>query len=158
MANWLKETFSSAASKDDIVKSRSLNITRITGVVLPVLVGVATAIGELAKAPPFDDSEFQKRLFIVLIVLIGAVTVADILGRSVASLGKRLQVPVATPLPEPWAVRKIKPDAADLPGYVVAFRASNAEDPTTSGEYLFVPSDPAHLPGWLPVDAVTRNQ
>ena len=50
MANWLKETFSSTASEEDIVKSRSLNITRISGVVLPVLVGVSTAIGESLRS------------------------------------------------------------------------------------------------------------
>ncbi len=162
MTNWLTETFSSASKEDDIVKSRSLNITRVTGVVVPVLVGITTAIGELADKPPFDDVEFQKRLFISLVLLVGVVTVADIFGRSIASLGNSLSEGaksigggigqsrnhgVATPLPVPLPCKKILQNALDEPGHVIAFRASNASEPTTSGAYLFVP-DREGSPSW----------
>lgn len=155
MINWFQDTFSSTTTEDDIVKSRSLNITRITGVVLPVLVGISTAIAEVKGKPPFDDPAFQKRLILALLLLIGLVTVADILGRSIASLGAaRSLVPVATPLPKPWLADQIKPEDVDIPGHIIAFRASNAAEPTKSGEYLFVPKDTAIAPSWQPVDAL----
>lgn len=88
--NWFSETFSSDADADDIVKSRSLNITRIAGVLVPILAGIATAIAEVADKPPFNDSAFQKQLVLALVLLIAVVTVADIIGRSIANLGDSL--------------------------------------------------------------------
>jgi hypothetical protein len=55
---WISETFSSTAKEEDLVKARSLNITRITGVVTPVLAGIWTAISEVADTPPFNQADF----------------------------------------------------------------------------------------------------
>lgn len=158
MGNWFTETFSSDASEDDIVKSRSLNITRITGVVLPVLLGISTAVGELNDTPPFDDIAFQKRLILAVLLLIGIVTVADILGRSIANLGQSLASRadnVATVLPTALAARHVK-DGLHADGHLVAFRAWNPSGPTSSGEYLFVATDGSTPPAWLTAEAIEQ--
>ncbi|WP_130447941.1 hypothetical protein [Kribbella rubisoli] len=85
MTNWFADTFSSDASPEDLVKARSLNITRITGVAVPVLAGISVAIGELTDQPPFNDAGFQRQIALALVALIGVVATADILGRSIAS-------------------------------------------------------------------------
>lgn len=156
--NWFAETFSSDASEDDIVKSRSLNITRITGVVLPVLIGISTAIGEVKNTPPFDDVAFQKRLILAVLLLIAVVTVADILGRSIANLGQSLASRgdnVATMLPKALAARHVNV-GLHADGHIVAFRASNASAPTSSGEYLFVATDGSTPPAWLTADVIEQ--
>lgn len=169
MANWFTDTFSSDAKEEDIVKSRSLNITRITGVVVPILAGIATAIGEVADRPPFSDVDFQKQLIIALVLLVGVVTVADILGRSLASLGSSLSagaksigggigrsrdLGVATPLPVPLPCKKILPNVLDEPGHIVAFRASNSSNPIKSGAYLFVPEKEGNAPTWQSAESL----
>lgn len=154
MANWFTDTFSSESSEDDIVKARSLNITRITGVVVPVLAGIATAIGEVAEKPPFDEVAFQRQLILALVALVAVVTVADILGRSIAAAGQAraeasARVPVGTPLPAAIPAAEVVAAAVDVPGHVVAFRAANADTAADAGEYLFVPTEKG-TPRWLP--------
>jgi hypothetical protein len=150
--NWISETFSSDSSEDDVVKSRSLNITRITGVVLPVLVGITTAIGEVKDTPPFDDVAFQKRVIIAMILLVGAVTVADILGRSIAARATRA---VSTALPSAVAAKQTVDANTKIAGHVVAFRTTNSEAPASEGEYLFVPSEAENKPSWQKATALT---
>jgi hypothetical protein len=151
MENWFTDTFSSKASADDLVKARSLNITRITGVVIPVLAGISVAIGELADKPPFNDSAFQRQIVLALIALITVVATADILGRSIANRGSH--APVGTILPKPMPARLREAGAAGIDGQVVAFRDANSSNPGPWGEYLFVPDDldpkkPDRMPSW----------
>ena len=155
--SWLSDTFSSVAEEDDLVKARSLNITRITGVVTPVLAGIWTAISELSDTKPFNQTGFQRQLILALIGLIAVVSVADILGRSIASAKTAPSVAVATPLPSSLKASKDVPGAPDIAGRVVAFRASNASEPASSGEYLFVADDRTVDPSWERADVVTLS-
>jgi hypothetical protein len=139
--NWLTETFSSTSSDDDLVKSRSLNTTRMAAVVAPVLAGIATAVGELADQPPFDKAGFQRQLILALVGMIAVVSVADIIGRAVAS--SRAGVPVATLFPSPVKASKDVPDERDIDGHVVAFRSLNVGGSAVEAEFLFVGPDGA---------------
>jgi hypothetical protein len=151
---WISDTFSSDAKEEDLVTARSLNITRIVGVVTPVLAGIWTAISELADAPPFNQADFQEQLILALIGLIALVSTADIFARAIATK-TGLSIPVATPLPEPLKASKNVPTGPDLAGQVVAFRASNASAPAKSGEYLFTASDGAT--SWEPATVITLS-
>ena len=151
---WISDTFSSDAKEDDLVKARSLNITRITGVVTPVLAGVWTAISELADKAPFNQTDFQEQLILALIGLVALVSVADIVARSIAATRVTPPNAVATPLPTALKASKNISDGPDLPGRVVAFRAANASEPTTSGEYLFVASGNDGETSWERADEI----
>jgi hypothetical protein len=154
-ATWISETFSSTASEDDLVKARSFNVTRIAGVVAPILAAIATAVGDLSDTPPFDEPGFQRQLILAFIGLIALVSVADILGRSIATNKVAAPLAVATPLPTPIKARK-RVDAMvgdDVTGYVAAFRASNATTPGKSGEYLFLSDD--GVASWEPAKMIT---
>ena len=135
MTNWFSDTFSSKAKENDLIAARSLNITRITAVVGPVAVGIWTGISELAEIEPFNDVSFQRSLILAFIGLIGIVTVADILGRSIAT--GRAASSSDTPLPMAIEATKVQP-GQDVPGKVVAYRARNASAPVPTGEFLFV--------------------
>ena len=143
MANWISDTFSSDAKEDDIVKSRSLNITRITGVVLPATVAIVTVITDQLDKPPFNDAAFQRHVFLAFVALIAAVTVADIFGRSIAT---RAQQAVATVLPKAIPARKDVTPGDDIDGHVLAFRTLG--DSEAQSEYLFVPSGDGKVPSW----------
>lgn len=138
-ANWLAQTFSADASEDDLVKSRSLNTTRMAAVVAPVLTGIWTGISELTKTPPFNDPQFQRQLVLAFIGLIALVSFADIIGRAVASA--KSQVPVATLFPDPVKASKDVPQAPDIQGHVVAFRSLSIAGATGPSEFLFVADD-----------------
>lgn len=152
MANWFADTFSSQASDEDLVKARSLNITRITGVVVPVLAGISVGIGELADKPPFNDAGFQRQIVLGLLALIGVVATADILGRAIASRGSNASV--GTILPKPLSARLVQAGVPDIDGRVVGFRNANGTSPGPWGEYLFVPDDSADAPSWQLVGAL----
>lgn len=64
--------------------NRSLNITRLTGFVLPVLTVVATGIGEILEKEPWNDATFQRNLFLLMVVVIAVVSIADIFARAIA--------------------------------------------------------------------------
>lgn len=154
---WISDTFSSEAKEEDLVKARSLNITRIAGVVTPVLAGIWTAISEVSDTPPFNRTDFQEQLILALIGLIALVSVADILARSIATTRVLPPVAVATPLPKALTASKDVPNGPDIPGHVVAFRATNASEPTRSGEYLFVRKDGKAEASWERADTVTLS-
>src|SRR5262245_39733304 len=97
--DWLADTFSSDAKESDLVKSRSMNTTRMAAVVAPLLAGIATALGDLSDTPPFNSVNFQRQLVLALVALIALASVADIIGRSVAA--SRAQFPVGTLFPSP---------------------------------------------------------
>lgn len=145
MANWITDTFSSDAKEDDIIKSRSLNITRITGVVLPTAVAIITVITDQMDKPPFNDPAFQRRVFLAFVGLIALVTVADILGRSIAARAPR---PVANVLETPIPATKDVTGVNDPSGHVAAFRTYMGDGPVGT-EYLFVPKD-GKAPSWEP--------
>ena len=150
MANWFTETFSSDASEDDVIKSRALNSTRIAAVVFPLFAGIAAAIGDLADKPPFDDTDFQKVLIIAAIAFIGFVTVGDMFARAISATKAPPPVATAMPgLPATW-----QRNGPDLDGTVVAFRALNADTPTGTSEFLFVPEDGDPGPTWVKADAL----
>lgn len=113
---WISETFSSATKEEDLVKARSLNITRITGVVTPVLAGIWTAISELSDTPPFNQTGFQRQLILALIGLVALVSVADMFARAIASAKTAPPIPVATPLPKALKASKNIPTGPDLAG------------------------------------------
>lgn len=141
---WLADTFSSASKEGDGVATRSLNSTRITAVILPILTGVWTAISELADTAPFNDEGFQRVLIVAGFAFIAVVVVADMFVRAISA---NRRVPVATPLPAPLVATWVR-EGEDAAGRVVAFRAGNAERPTTACEYLFVP-DGGGAPAWV---------
>ncbi|WP_410790562.1 hypothetical protein [Kribbella sp. C-35] len=159
MTNWFADTFSSDASPEDLVKARSLNITRITGVVVPVIAGISVAIGELADEPPFNDAGFQRQIVLALVALIGVVATADIIGRSIASRDSS----VGTILPRALPAKLVIPPAPGthankiVVGRVVGFRSTNGSNPGQWGEYLFVPDDSDENPSWQLVTALTLD-
>jgi F0F1-type ATP synthase assembly protein I len=149
MRNWLQETFSADSTEEDVIQSRSLNITRIAGVVVPVVTAIGTAIANLADTEPWSQPEFQQRLFFALLAFVAAVTVADIFARAIASAAAhRATRPAASLFPVPLAVAKEVPKRADVAGRIVAFRTSNAEATSEEGEYLFV-SDDGTIAEWV---------
>jgi hypothetical protein len=134
--NWLADTFSSDAKEGDLVKSRSMNTTRMAAVVAPLLAGISTALGDVSDTPPFDSVNFQRQLILASVALIALVSTADIIGRSVAA--SRAQVPVGTLFPTPIRASKDVSGAADVQGSVMAFRSTGVAG---DGEYLFVGAD-----------------
>lgn len=137
--NWLEQTFSSETSEDDLVKSRSLNTTRMAAVVAPILAGIWTGVSEVVDKPPFNHVGFQRQLVLAFIGLIALVSVADIIARAIAS--SKAQVPVATLFPSPVSATKDVSGGPDLAGSVVAFRSVNARNGASLSEFLFVSED-----------------
>jgi hypothetical protein len=121
----------------------------MAAVVAPVLGGIWTAISEFTDNEPFSDPGFQRQLILAFIGLIALTSVADIIGRSVATsvTASRAQAPhspVATVLPNPIDAKKlVKPPDPDIDGQVVAFRSLNDRGEAADSEYLFVADDGA---------------
>jgi hypothetical protein len=134
---WVTSTFSADANEEDVVKARSLNITRIAAVVAPVLAGIATAIADFAKKEPFDDPGFQRQLVFVMVAFIALVTVADIIGRSVATGRATAPASVVLPGGVPASLTGGE-NHRNIEGTAVAFRTSAAGSADQDGEYLFV--------------------
>lgn len=51
MANWITSMFSGKAEEDDVIASRALNITKITGLLVPI----GTAALAFLTAGPLND-------------------------------------------------------------------------------------------------------
>lgn len=136
VAAWFSETFNAAASETDLISSRSLNITRIGAVVVPVLTGVWTAISEAAEIPPFNDTEFQKTLILMLVPFVGLLSIADMFSRAIsarASSGAKGLLTFAKP------VSAVKAQSGlDIKGRIVAYRGRDDSVSTGEGEYLFL--------------------
>ncbi len=148
--NWLQETFSSDASENDLIKTRALNTTRIASVVLPILAGTWTAISELAEKRPFNEPNFQKVLIVAGLGFVAVVLVADMFARAITTARSVANAAIATTLPAPITARwNLRPPDKDVPGKLIAFRASNADDPTATGEYFFVPDDSTKTSRWI---------
>jgi hypothetical protein len=153
--SWISDTFSASASEDDLIQNRSLNITRIGAVVAPLLLGTATAIGELAEKAPWNEPTFQRQLLFVVIVAVTVMVVADMLARALVSAAvHRSEESLGTILPTAFAAILDVPDGPDLPGNVVAFRTFNARNSSHGSEYLFVPQDGTEAPRWVGEEAV----
>jgi hypothetical protein len=149
IGDWLSETFSSKSSEGDLIKNRSLNITRISAFIAPLLLGITTAIGDIADRPPWNDAPFQRQLLFVLVVVIAVIVVADLLARAwVSASVHRSEELLATVLPSAVPATLELADAADLPGHVAAFRTFNGRSGSRGGEYLFVPSN-GESPKWV---------
>ena len=142
--DWISETFSAAPKEGDVVTARSLNVTRMSAVVAPILAGIWTAISEWTDRPPFDDTDFQRQLILAFVGLVAVVSVADILGRAIA---RSKSAPAAVLFPKPWTATQDVAGERDLQGQIVAFRVTDAEQPSL-GEFLFVGSD--GKPIWVP--------
>jgi hypothetical protein len=140
IGSWIGETFDASASEDDLIASRSLNITRITNIVGPLVAGVAAGVGELAEKEPFNEAGFQRQMVLVLLVVVAVVTVADIFGRAITAA--RAAAPASAVLPHRIKAEKDVPgNPRNVGGLVVAFRTSNSLGPAGDGEYLFVTDD-----------------
>jgi hypothetical protein len=132
VTSWLQDTFS-AGSDDDpdqLIKSRSLNTTRIGSVVLPVLTGVWTAISEFTDKPPFNEASFQKALIIVMVAFVGVVVSVDMLARAWVSAQQRAGSALVI-LPKALSCKST--DGKDTPGRAIGVRVDG--DATS---YLFV--------------------
>lgn len=152
MTGWFEQTFSSAAGENDLIKSRALNTTRIASVLIPVLGGIWTAISEFADKRPFNEPNFQKVLIVAGMAFVAVILVADMLARAITAGRAVSHAAIATTLPAPIvASRNLTPPDRDVVGKLIAFRASNADEPTTMGEYLFIPNDAAKKSGWVRV-------
>jgi hypothetical protein len=149
IGGWVSETFSSDSSEDDLIQNRSLNITRISGVIAPLLLGATTVIGEIADKPPWNDAAFQRQLLLVVVVVVGAIVVADLLARAwVSASVHRSEELLATVLPGAVPATLELADTEDLAGHVAAFRTFNGRNGSRGGEYLFVPSN-GESPKWV---------
>jgi hypothetical protein len=135
-AAWLSETFNADAGEDDLISSRSLNITRIGAVVVPVLAAIWTAISEWADKPPFNDVEFQKTLIVALIPFIAVLAVADMFSRAIATKAVATSMGIVA-FATPISATKSSP-GPDSKGKVVAYRGGES---TGAGQYLFVSED-----------------
>lgn len=150
ISSWFSETFNSQASESDLIAARSLNITRIGGVVVPVVTGVWTAISEVGDIPPFNDIEFQKTLILALVAFVGVLSVADMVSRAIAA---RAAIPtpglVSFPsaIPATWTL-----DGPDKDGHVLAYRGVTGET-SSINEYLFKADDTSLV--WVTADSVS---
>jgi hypothetical protein len=138
--NWFQATFSTASTEEDVVKSRSLNITRITGLVVAALGGISAGLKEFSDVEPFNDIGFQRHLVLALIGLMALVAVADILGRSLATVRASTPASVVLPGGVPASLSG-GVNHRNVEGMAVAFRTSTASSASVDGEYLFVRSD-----------------
>jgi len=128
LGKWFGDTFDSGATQDDVIKARSLNVTRISAVVFPILSGISLALGELSDKAPFNDVSFQKQVILAMIALIAIVTAADIIGRSIATQRAGPGAMLAAP------VNATKAQAGkDLLGMVLAIRVVDGE-----AQFLFL--------------------
>lgn len=128
LGGWFGDTFDSGATQDDVVKARSLNVTRISAVVFPILSGISLALGELSGKAPFNDVSFQKQVILVMIALIAIVAAADIIGRSIATHRAGPLAVLAAPL------NATKAQAGkDLPGKVLGMRVADGQ-----AQFLFL--------------------
>lgn len=154
MANWL-QTLSSSSTEEDLIQARSMNITRLVGVGLPIVTAIVASISTITDTEPWSDPAFQQRLFLALLIVIAVVSVADMLARAyVAAAEHRAKPPAASLLPHAIAARKDMAEGEDVRGRVVAFRSNNADGKTRDGEYLFVPEDNDQTSEWIRANQV----
>ena len=145
MVRWLQQTFSSEVGNFDVIQSRSLNITRITAIVVPTLTAISTALAAQSLGAPFNDQNFQRQLFLAMVGLVALVAVADIFGRAIA---RKRSGPVASFKSAVKALRTKK--GSDDKGTVVALRVSSAG----AIEYLFVHGSEL---SWEPEDRISLD-
>lgn len=150
VTSWFSETFNAQASESDLIAARSLNITRIGGVVVPVLTGVWTAISEVGDIPPFDDIGFQKNLILALVAFVGVLSVADMVSRAIAVRAASPTpgfVTFPSAIPATWTL-----DGPDMDGHVLAYRGVTGET-SSLNEYLFKADDTSFV--WVTADSVS---
>jgi len=154
MSNWFTSMFSAEAEEGDLVKSGALNITKITGLLVPIGTGIAAVITSQVKDGPLDGlTPGQKlTLWIALLAFIAFLVVADIFARAMGT-SAALQSHVA---PLPSLRGKWTRPGPDLPCTVVAVRGGDLGG-GGGGELLIVPDEndekvPVAL--WVPADLI----
>jgi len=75
--------FSSDAEKNDLLKAKALNITKVTAILAPLSTAVAAVVGTQLKGPLSGLTSGQRlTLWISLFGLLGLVVITDMMVRA----------------------------------------------------------------------------
>jgi hypothetical protein len=145
--NWFTSMFSSEATEGDAITGRTLNITKITALLVPIGTGIVALLNEIAGDDgPFAGIDLWQKVAIALavIVFIGIVVAVDMLSRAYAT-GKEAENASLAPLSffaEPLTVRDISKQDNET---VKAIASRTSNDGTT--DFLVFGDD--ETPRWL---------
>lgn len=135
--NWFSSMFSDESESTDLIKARTLNITKITALLVPIATGILAALeafvvdeGPLAGLTPGQ----KLTIVIALIAFVTLLVIADMLVRGLVT-ASALRGPIS-PLPTGLKGTWARP-GKDLDCSVVAAR-SGSPDESLSADLLIV--------------------
>jgi hypothetical protein len=126
--NWFTSMFSDEATETDVVKATTLNITKITALLVPMATGILAAVEAFVEKGPLENLTPGQHVVIViaLIAFVALVVVTDMLVRGIVTASS-LNAPVS-PLPAISAAWT-RPQK-DLGCTVVGARSGSIEEQT----------------------------
>ncbi|HEX2046442.1 MAG TPA: hypothetical protein VHF27_01680 [Acidimicrobiales bacterium] len=150
--NWLESIFSKDVQEGDVIKSRTLNVTKVTA----ILGSLATAVAGVVETQvdgPLDGLTPGQRLtlWISVLAFVGLVVITDMVVRGVTSSATQVAKALApaTPLPSGLRASYVRP-TPNVTCFVVAARALNGQKGAEGGEFLITyESDGDWVADWV---------
>lgn len=136
--NWLGSIFSADTEQDDIIKSRTLNVTKVTGILAPLVTGVAGLVETQVKGPLDGLTPGQRlTLWLSMFAFLAAVVITDMVVRGVTAAATQVAKSLQPSTPLPTGLRgsyvRLSPNVSC---HVVAARSLNGEKGADAGEFL----------------------
>jgi hypothetical protein len=132
--NWLASIFSDEAEGNDLVKARTLNITKVTALLAPLATAVAAVVDTQIKGPLSGLSPGQKLiLWVALFGFLALVVSMDMLVRAITTSASLKSS--ATLLPVGLRASFTRPNP-NLPCSVVASRSFDGQESADDGMFL----------------------